>query len=45
MGFGAGEEPGPWALDLPIGAQLDQQAIGKQAVAVLVAIDKESCFQ
>jgi hypothetical protein len=37
VGFGAGEEPGPWTGDLPIGAQFDQQALGKQAVAIFVA--------
>src|SRR5688572_27020362 len=36
VGFGAGKEPRPWALVLPIGAQFDQQALGKQAVAVFV---------
>ncbi len=37
VGFGAGKEPRPWALVLPIGAQFDQQALGKQTVAVFVA--------
>jgi hypothetical protein len=37
IGLRAGEEPGPWARDLPLGAPLDKHAIGTQAVAVLVA--------
>lgn len=36
--FGVWEEPGPWALDFPIGAQFGQQALGKQGVAVFVAL-------
>lgn len=36
VGFGAREEPGLWTLHLPIGAQFDQQAFGKQSVAVFV---------
>lgn len=36
--FGVWEEPGPWALDFQIGAQFGQQALGKQGVAVFVAL-------
>jgi len=35
--FGAREKPGPWALDLPIGPQVEQETLGEQAVAVLMA--------
>ncbi len=37
MGFGAGEEPGPWAFEFPIGTELKQQALRKQAVSIFVA--------
>ncbi len=37
LGFGAGNKPGPWALDLPIGAKFVKQTLREQAVAVFVA--------